>query len=476
VEGDDLVSGERAVHGVASRTDGGSQHGQAADGLAGNANWRRLWLSQQSRAADGLAGNANWRRLWLGQAISLLGDSVFDITMMLWVAAVLARGRPWAPAAASGVLVAEAVPVLLVGPVAGVFVDRWDRRRVMLAADVFRAVLVAGLLALPALGAGATAEIAVVYAVVAAQSAAAQFFNPSRLALLGRIVGPAGRAKAGGMLQATVSLATIAGEPLGALLLFSFGVRWACLIDAASFAGSFLAIRSIRLPRTRPEGGQVRPGFGAQWRAGLAFFAGNRVLLAISSGVIIAMMGLGAVNVLLVFFVTGNLHAPAGWLGPMGAAIGAGMVAGALASGWVSGRIGAGRVFCLGLIGCGLGLAVLSRMTGLSPAFVLIGVTGLAAGLMTATVPALLLAQIPQDMIGRVMGVFNPVQQLAGIVSMGLAGLLASTALRGLHVVVAGVRFGTVDAIFGAGALLVVTAGLAVYAPLRRAGLESVSA
>jgi MFS family permease len=440
--------------------------------------------TRTGRGGAGLWGNANWRRLWIGQAISLTGDSVFDITMMLWVAAVLARGRPWAPAAASGVLVAEALPVLMIGPVAGVFVDRWDRRRVMLAADAFRAVLVAGLLVLPAVHAGPLAEIAVVYAVVAAQSVAAQFFNPSRLATLGLVVPPDDRPKAGGLLQATASVATIAGEPLGAVLLFGFGVRWACVIDAASFAGSFLAIRSIRLPRARPApglaqpdpgharpaDGQPRPGFGAQWRAGLRFFAGNRVLLAITSGSIIAMMGLGAVNVLLVFFVTGNLHAAAGWLGPLGAAFGAGMVAGALASGRVSGRIGTGRVFCLGLIGCGTALAVLSRMTQLGPAFVFTALIGVAFGLATAAMPALLLAQIPQDMVGRVMGLFNPLQQLAGIVSMGLAGLLASTALRGLHVVVAGVRFGTVDTILGAGALLVLAAGFAVLRPLRQAG------
>jgi MFS family permease len=447
----------------------------------------------------GLWGIANWRRLWVGQAISLTGDSVFDITMMLWVAAVLARGRPWAPAAASGVLVAEAVPVLLVGPLAGVFVDRWDRRRVMMAADAFRAVLVVGLLALPALPIGALAEIAVVYVVVAAQSAAAQFFNPSRLAMLGLIVPPGHRPKAGGLLQATVSVATIVGEPVGALLLFGFGVRWACIIDAVSFAGSFLAVRAIRLPRTQAadgparaadgraqaddraqaedsrasRDGRARTGFGVEFMAGLRFFAANRVLLAVTSGVIITMLGFGAVNVLMVFFVTGNLHASAGWLGPMGAVFGAGMTAGALASGWVSGRIGAGRVFSLGLVGCGLALAAFSRTAHLSPAFVCTAAIGLTFGMVTATVPSLLLAQIPQEMVGRVMGVFNPLQQLAAIASMALAGLLASTVLRGMQITVAGVRFGAVDTILGAGALLVIAAGLAVMTVLRQAGLPS---
>jgi len=67
------------------------------------------------------------------------------------------------------------------------------------------------------------------------------------------------------------------------------------------------------------------------------------------------------------------------------------------------------------------------------------------------------------------MAVFNPLQQLAGITSMAVAGLLASTVLRGMHVVIAGTAFGPVDTIFGFSALLIVTAGLAVIVPLRGA-------
>src|SRR5579859_5648709 len=100
----------------------------------------------------GLRRNANWRRLWLGQAVSLTGDSVFDITIMLWVAVVLARGRPWAPAAASGVLIAAAVPIVVVGPIAGVWIDRWDKRRTMLASDACRAGVIASLLVVSGAG------------------------------------------------------------------------------------------------------------------------------------------------------------------------------------------------------------------------------------------------------------------------------------------------------------------------------------
>jgi hypothetical protein len=107
--------------------------------------------------ATGLWRNKDWRWLWLGQSVSLTGDMVFTVTVILWIATRLARTSsgavaPWAPAAVSGALIAVAVPALLVGPFAGVWVDRWDRRATMLTADAVRCVLIAGLLVLPLAG------------------------------------------------------------------------------------------------------------------------------------------------------------------------------------------------------------------------------------------------------------------------------------------------------------------------------------
>jgi MFS family permease len=404
---------------------------------------------------DGLRRNHGWRALWLGQAVSLTGDNVFDVTVLLWVATVLAKGRPWAPAAASGVLIAEAVPILVVGPLAGVWVDRWDRRRAMLGADACRTVLIASLLAVPALGArlGPAGAIAAVYAVVAAESCCAQFFNPSRLAVLGAVVRPAERARASGLLQATSSGAAIAGPPLAAPLLFGAGPTWALIIDAASFAVSFAAIWSIRLPRAARRPARARPGFRAEFRTGLRFFAGSRVLVALSAGVVVATLGTGALNTLEVFFLTGDLHAAARWLGALYAAVGAGAVAGALLAGGIAGRVGAARLLRLGLVVGGLGLLGYSQVTSLPVAIPLLGLVGVAFGVVNAAVPPLLLAAIPAPLIGRVMAVFNPVQQLANVVSMAAAGVLAGVL--------------PVRTIFGVSALLVIAAGLALIRPLR---------
>jgi hypothetical protein len=68
--------------------------------------------------------NRNYAKLWYGQAVSAVGDTVFGTTLVLWVSQVLARGSSWSPAAVSGILVAAGLAVALVGPIAGVFVDR----------------------------------------------------------------------------------------------------------------------------------------------------------------------------------------------------------------------------------------------------------------------------------------------------------------------------------------------------------------
>lgn len=118
-----------------------------------------------------LRRNRAWKLLWSGQAVSIVGDFVFQTTVVLWIGTVIAKGQSWAPAAVSGVLMAAAVPAIVVGPLAGVFVDRWDRRRIMLTSDACRAVLVAALLPLawPSVSGhlSGPARLAVIYAVVA---------------------------------------------------------------------------------------------------------------------------------------------------------------------------------------------------------------------------------------------------------------------------------------------------------------------
>ena len=167
--------------------------------------------------------NRNYAKLWYGQAVSAVGDTVFGTTLVLWVSQVLARGSAWAPAAVSGILVAAGAAVALVGPVAGVFVDRWNRKSTMLRTEAIRAAMVAGLTGLsfvPIPDFPAGLWLAAVYLVVFVLTAAGQFFNPARFATTGDVVpGEDDRIRATGLAEATTSAAGIIGPPIAALLL-----------------------------------------------------------------------------------------------------------------------------------------------------------------------------------------------------------------------------------------------------------------
>jgi MFS family permease len=430
--------------------------------------------------AAGLRQNRNWQRLWLGQAVSLTGDYVFNTTVILWITVKIAPGLDWAPAAVGGVVIAAAVPAMIVGPIAGVFVDRWNRRRTMLVADACRVVLIACLLVLtiPAVSdrLAPIAKVAVIYAVVSIASAFAQFFNPSRFALVSQVVAPQDLAKASGLLQASGSAATIIGPPLAAPLLFAAGVQWALLINSASFALSLLMILALRLP---PQPRAERPAgsrFTAEFRAGVRFFRSSPVLVTLGVGAVVATLGAGAIAGLCVFFVIHNLHAAARWVGTLDAASGGGAIIGALAAGWLAARVGATRVFWAGLILAGAGIIWFSRTGSLALALAAMFATGLTIGAINAAISPLIIGATPQHMLGRVIAVINPVQQLAGILSLGLASLLATTVFAHLHAVILGVTFGTYDTIFGISGLIIIIAGLASIAPLRGTASEPAAA
>ena len=272
--------------------------------------------------------------------MSAIGDTVFGTTLVLWVSQVLARGSPWAPAAVSGILVAAGAAVALVGPVAGVFVDRWNLKSTTMRTEVIRAVMVAALTVLsliPVRDLPVGLWLAAVYLVVFALNATGQFFNPARFATTGDVVqGEENRVRAAGLAEATTSAAGIIGPPIAALLLVTVGFQWALAANAASYVVSYLAIRMLRLaPGSRPPGPAetARASLHADFSFGLRLFARNRFLVTLLTVTVICQCGTGAISALNVFFVTRNLHASSRLFGLAETAVGVGFIVGALAAG-----------------------------------------------------------------------------------------------------------------------------------------------
>ena len=413
--------------------------------------------------------NRAFALLWAGQSVSNLGDWVFNTTLMLWIALGLGHNQPWAPAAVSGVLIARFVPTILIGPLAGVFVDRWDKRRTLLWADALRALLIALLAPVAVLASLPLAwRLGAVYGVVVLTTVCAQFFDPARLALIGDVVAEPDRPRASGLEQVTSSLALVVGPALAAPLYVALGAHWAILADALSFVLSFLLVLRLRAPRLPIErASNEQSHAGREFTAGLRVIAGHRVLHTFFVAAILAMLGFGSIDALDIFFATGTLHVAAGLYGVLEGSVGAGLLAGAIVGGLYAGRFGLTRVLWLSLVAVGLLELVYARLTSFGPALLVLFLVGVPNGTLNVVINPLLLQVTPRAFVGRVSAVLMTVMSVAALLSIVVSGLLDSTVLHGFHARLLGVAFGPIDTIFSAAGLLGVAGGLYTFLSLR---------
>jgi MFS family permease len=416
---------------------------------------------------SGLLINRQFALIWSGQAISVIGDILFDTTLVLWVATGIARGQPWAPLAVSGILLTAAIPRFIIGPVAGVFTDRWDKRSTMLAMDAIRAVLIVLLVLLdgilpPALrGVDPTSaflRLGIIYAIVFLTSSCTQFFTPSLLALMNDIVEGPSLVRASGLIQIVASLAIIIGPALAGLLFSTVGVQWAFLLNAFSFMASFSAILAVRAPRpVRDSTAEQHRKVLHEFLEGMRFYVGNRLLVTILISGVLITLGSGAINALNVFFVIQNLHASASLYGLLSAVLGLGAIVGAAASGLMVQRLGMERAFWLSIILSGVVTLLYARLANFPLASGVIFLLGGLISIVNVVVVPLVLGVTPNEFIGRVSSVITPAFSLAAILSLSVAGYLASTLLYRFHATWFGVTFGPIDTIFlGTGVLMLI--------------------
>ena len=413
--------------------------------------------------------NRNFAKLWYGQAVSGVGDYVFNTTLTLWIAVKLGAGKPWAPAAMSGLLMAATVAVVFVGPIAGVWVDRWDRRRTMLHTETVRALL-SGALALisllPQHDLPVGVWLAVIYVLVFALNAAGRFFGPAQLVTVSQVVpGMEEQTKAFGLVNATSAVTRMIGPPLAAPLLFTSGVTWALALNAASYVVSYLAIRSTDLPRTETEtsgatGNARERNFRRDFVEGMRFLIHSKVVFGVLVWAMLCQVGTGALNTLDVFFVTENLHVAAKNFGFMAVAMGAGLILGSLVAARVVKKFGPATTTTGVLLAAGLIYMLYARQTTFAAGLALLLLFEIPVAIVNTSMEPIMLAAIPQQLYARVMSTFGTLNQGTQMLSMAMWGWLASSALRGFHSNVLGLHIGPIDTILTLAALAIFLGGV----------------
>src|SRR6266705_20320 len=283
----------------------------------------------------GLLINANFAWLASGQAISNLGDFVYSTTLFIWVFTLTHSA-----AAVSGVLAAQYLPVFLLGPLAGVLVDRWNRRQTMLISDLIRAVAATlPLIAPPSL------RLQAIYASVFLISALGRFFLPAESGVLQVIVAEKQQMRAASIKQATFALSIILGPALASSLYFTVGPVVAILLNAVSYLVSAFCLALLRAPKAAlhphalKQDEKADSGIGGILRelfAGLKFVVVMRTVLMVTLMALIAMLGAGALNALNIVFASRNLHMVTAFYGVLTAVGGLGGLLGVIVAGILS--------------------------------------------------------------------------------------------------------------------------------------------
>jgi len=401
----------------------------------------------------------NFALLWTAGLISIAGDYALRIAIPLYVFRLTGSTLATATAFAASVL-----PGILIGSVAGVFVDRWDRKRTMIWADLIRVVIMLPLLFTSSLG-----GVWLVYIVAAIESTIGLFFTPAERALLPTLVGKDELVTANALNASNSELGRLAGPAIGASLFAAAGIGGVAVVDGATFLASALLIRFITAqarPPAQPgaeSGEAVWLGLVREWKEELLIVRQSRELVTVFIAMALSSLQEGAFVTLalapFVIDVLGGTERQVGWF--MSA-----QAIGGITAGIIVGRLGhrfqKRLLFGAGLIG--LGLSDLSMFNSyvlvekgvqavvLASAFmVLAGFPAVAGGVGRV---ALLQDVTGDSHRGRVFGALATVQGVFMLLGLALAGFF-------------GDRVGIVP-VMSAGCVLGMIGGVVALARLRR--------
>jgi MFS family permease len=399
----------------------------------------------------------DFRRLWAAQAISDAGDGLTMLTLLLLVNEL--TGSTLALAAVS---IALAIPPLTIGLVAGTYADRFDRRRIMITADLLRAVVVLGFVLI------ASADLVPLLVVLAfIQASIGSFFTPARGALMPHVVPAEGLLAANSITQATRVVAGVIGTALAGFIVGVVGVTWpAFILDAGTVLASALIVMGVASSVGRVDAATAHAakakGTGSAVAEGLRVVAGSRVLWTTLLALGISMFGLGAVNVLFLPLVVEVLQVNPIWLGAIELVQSVSMILAAGIVAIVAARLRPTTIVTVGILAAGVLVGLTGAVTEVWQVALLLFGIGWFITPLQASVVTIMQTNVPDAARGRVMATLQASMSGASVASMALAGAFGD---------VLGIR-----EVFFAAAAIVVTGGLVSAALYRSAPVPATPA
>jgi MFS family permease len=376
------------------------------------------------------------------RALSYAGDSIALVALMLRVSA------DGGPGAITALLLAFAVPTVVMIPFAGRIVDSYDSRKVLVWSGLLQAAAGVGL----AFSHGLAETLALVCLLQLGQAVA----GPAWGALIPRIVGEELVGRATGASQALIGVATLAGSAVGGLLVSWSGDRGALLADASTFLVLAVVARLV-VTRRCPEPGAVRER-GAM-TAGLRSLFGDPLLRVLIVCLWVLVLVGEAVNVVEVFLVTDEIGLNAAGYGWVMASQGAGAIGGA----WISGRLmtatSRSRAVLCGMAAIGASCVLMGLAGGMVTLLLGAISVGFGGGLLNAANSTLIVTRSADAVRGRVVAAMAGTTRACSLLALLLGGFV-------------GALVGPRLTFVGAGIVCVLAAGVAAVLVLRVKDVE----
>jgi DHA3 family macrolide efflux protein-like MFS transporter len=374
----------------------------------------------------------DFRFLWTGQLVSTIGSSLTDLA-----AGILIFERTHSALAVGLMLMATAIPSLIVGLIAGVFVDRFDRKKIMIASDLIRAALVVSIPFLIQI------DILLLYVVVLFASAVKQFFDPAEQSVLPDVASEEELSAANAFLSISSFGSTAIGFAAAGFLASTGNVYLAFYVDAVTFLLSALCISFVRIAPLVVEEMTSVAAVASNLRAGISMLLGTPILRSTLIVFAPVLFAFGLWNVLLLPFAVGPLGGTEFEYGLQEGLTSLGFVVGSLLMAKYIDRLPEGTWMVISFTIMGIVGILYGLSSNIWIAIGLVTISGFAQPPSSIARSLVLQRNTPREFRGRVFSAFFVSRDVLFLVGMATAGLADIINIRILIVIASSILIGS---------------------------------
>jgi len=354
-----------------------------------------------------------FRTLWLAQFVSIFGDFL----ALFGVISLITFRLNGNAVQVTAVTIAYVLPLAVISPFAGVFVDHWNVKRVMISSDLVRAALILLLVFVTDV-----TQICLIFAVM---STVSSFFTPAQSVTVRTIVPSEGLLAANTMMSQAFYLVRLL-SPFAAGALIAWLHEKPCFyLDAASFIFSAGMITSLSIPQVRSHSEKTVASLTEDFLAGNKFIFTHAGLTFVFLAMGVAMFVLSSFSPLISIYIRDSLNAGPFIFGFISSMVGIGLIAGAQLLGKTHQKISRTNVVLSGLLALGIGAALLGGLQNIPMAAASTFIMGFAISFVLIPAQTMSQQETPPALMGRVSSTFMSLIAIAQVLGLLLSGYLA---------------------------------------------------